>query len=83
MDDGLDGIHASAVKDQIVQRTDLDASLSRVSAVELGYLDDPFAGLFLEGTEKTERRFPIINRGGCPNGDRGKMDVHWIKTSTV
>lgn len=47
--------------DLIVQRTDDDASGSRMSAVELGYLHDPFARAFFGG--KTTRRFPIMNRG--------------------
>ncbi|KAL8750705.1 MAG: hypothetical protein Q9199_006894 [Rusavskia elegans] len=50
-----------AAKDQIVQQTDQDASVSRLSAVELGYLDDPFAKRFVSGP--SQRRFPIINRG--------------------
>ncbi|KAI9749781.1 MAG: carboxy methyl transferase for protein phosphatase 2A [Lichina confinis] len=56
-------VNGVVVGDQIVQRTDVDASLSRVSAVEAGYLDDPFATLFLDGTENTARKLPIINRG--------------------
>lgn len=49
-------------KDKIVQQTDHDASVSRMSAVELGYLDDPFAKYFVSGGAG-QRRFPIINRG--------------------
>ena len=48
-------------KDRIVQQTDQDASVSRLSAVEVGYLDDPFAKHFVPG--EGQRRFPIINRG--------------------
>lgn len=48
-------------KDAIVQNTDQDAAQSRLSAVELGYLDDPFARAFVQGP--AVRRFPIINRG--------------------
>ena len=48
-------------KDHIVQQTDQDASVSRLSAVELGYLNDPFAVRFVSGPG--QRRFPIINRG--------------------
>ncbi|KAI9830830.1 MAG: hypothetical protein M1819_005355 [Sarea resinae] len=48
-------------KDKVVQQTDQDASVSRMSAVELGYLDDPFAHHFT--LEKAPRKFPIINRG--------------------
>ena len=52
-------------KDRIVQQTDQDASVSRMSAVELGYLEDEFAKDFVQ--EATQRRFPIINRGSsCP-----------------
>lgn len=52
---------AETRKDRIVQQTDNDASGSRVSAVSLGYLDDPFAQAFLQGP--VPRRYPIINRG--------------------
>ena len=48
-------------RDAIVQHTNLDASVSRLSAVELGYMDDPFAKLFV--SSESQRRFPIINRG--------------------
>ncbi|KAI9811091.1 MAG: carboxy methyl transferase for protein phosphatase 2A [Pycnora praestabilis] len=48
-------------KDRIVQQTDQDASVSRMSAVELGYLDDPYAKDFV--IDKPQRRYPIINRG--------------------
>jgi len=48
-------------KDKIVQLTDQDASVSRLSAVEVGYLDDPFARLFLSAGQ--QKKFPIINRG--------------------
>ena len=57
-----------AKNDQIVQQTDNDASISRVSAVEAGYLDDPFAKDLAPPTPpgSSHRRFPIINRGmGC------------------
>ena len=50
-----------AAKDKVVQQTDQDASVSRLSAVEAGYLDDPFAKYFVSG--EGQRRFPIINRG--------------------
>lgn len=49
-------------KDRVVQGTDNDASVSRLSAVELGYLDDPFATA-LTPANNAARRFPIINRG--------------------
>ncbi|KAL9133304.1 MAG: hypothetical protein Q9175_005516 [Cornicularia normoerica] len=48
-------------KDKVVQQTDQDASVSRLSAVEAGYLNDPFARHFVSG--KGQRRLPIINRG--------------------
>ena len=53
-----------AANDRIVQQTDQDASVSRLSAVEVGYLDDPFAKHFV--SSEVHRRFPIINRGTQP-----------------
>ncbi|KAA8651725.1 hypothetical protein EYZ11_000070 [Aspergillus tanneri] len=56
------GPRPSAGKDRVVQGTDNDASVSRLSAVGVGYLEDPFArGLTPPGLET--RRLPIINRG--------------------
>ena len=52
---------AGARKDKIVQGTDNDANVSRMSAVEVGYLHDPYAKLF--AAAGNQRRFPIINRG--------------------
>jgi [phosphatase 2A protein]-leucine-carboxy methyltransferase len=49
-------------KDKIIQGTDLDAATSRLSAVECGYLDDPFAKHILPGGH-AERRLPLMNRG--------------------
>ena len=48
-------------KDKIIQQTDQDASVSRLSAVQLGYMEDPFAELFVK--HDAQKRFPIINRG--------------------
>ncbi|KAJ5131167.1 uncharacterized protein N7515_007206 [Penicillium bovifimosum] len=48
-------------KDRIVQGTDNDASVSRLSAVELGYLEDAYATALTPGS--ATRRLPIINRG--------------------
>ena len=58
----LDSEEDKKAKDRVVQQTDQDASVSRLSAVEVGYLDDPFAKYFVSG--RGQRRFPIINRGG-------------------
>jgi [phosphatase 2A protein]-leucine-carboxy methyltransferase len=52
---------ASSRRDQNIQATDTDAAVSRLSAVSLGYLDDPFAQHFVSGSGT--RRLPIINRG--------------------
>ncbi|CAI7608862.1 unnamed protein product [Penicillium glandicola] len=49
-------------KDRIVQGTDNDASVSRLSAVELGYLEDAYAAVLTPAGSAT-RRLPIINRG--------------------
>lgn len=49
--------------DEVIQGTDTDAAVSRLSAVELGYLDDPFARYFAPSSGPADRRLPIINRG--------------------
>ncbi|KAI1134361.1 leucine carboxyl methyltransferase [Hypoxylon sp. FL0543] len=50
--------------DSIIQGTDTDAAVSRMSAVELGYLQDPFAQYFVQNSVGgAVRRLPIINRG--------------------
>lgn len=56
---------SSESRDKIVQQTDEDASGSRLSAVEAGYLEDAFAHAFYTNTNCQEipRRMPIINRG--------------------
>jgi [phosphatase 2A protein]-leucine-carboxy methyltransferase len=48
--------------DEIIQNTDNDAATSRLSAVEAGYLTDPFAKL-LSTQDETPRRLPLMNRG--------------------
>ncbi|KAK4450053.1 putative leucine carboxyl methyltransferase [Podospora aff. communis PSN243] len=57
--------HSTPGHDATIQGTDTDAALSRLSAVELGYLDDPFAEIFAQNTAPGApvRRLPIINRG--------------------
>jgi len=53
-------------RDRTVQQTDQDASQSRLSAVETGYLHDDFASAFCQ--QKGIRKFPLINRGeGAPS----------------
>ena len=48
----------------VVQGTDTDAAVSRLSAVEMGYLADRYAGFFVPKTDgPVSRRLPIINRG--------------------
>lgn len=55
--------------DQIVRNTDNDATTSRLSAVEAGYLQDPFARLLTMG-EGVQRRLPLMNRGEQPRRER-------------
>ncbi|KAK3323615.1 S-adenosyl-L-methionine-dependent methyltransferase [Cercophora scortea] len=55
------GSTSAQAHDATIQGTDTDAAVSRLSAVEVGYLDDPFARLFVQGP--AGRRLPIINRG--------------------
>ncbi|KKA28771.1 hypothetical protein TD95_002844 [Thielaviopsis punctulata] len=52
----------SSTRDSAIQGTDSDAAISRLSAVELGYMQDPFARYFA-GSTGSVRRLPIINRG--------------------
>ncbi|USW56222.1 Putative methyltransferase Ppm1/Ppm2/Tcmp, S-adenosyl-L-methionine-dependent methyltransferase [Septoria linicola] len=54
---------AEQARDKIIQQTDGDASSSRMSAVTLGYLDDPFARQLYQLGDELPRRYPIINRG--------------------
>ncbi|KAI1334019.1 S-adenosyl-L-methionine-dependent methyltransferase [Xylariaceae sp. FL0016] len=51
--------------DATVQGTDTDAAVSRMSAVDLGYLEDPYAEYFVQRpvVGAPTRRLPIINRG--------------------
>ncbi|EHK22338.1 uncharacterized protein TRIVIDRAFT_29358 [Trichoderma virens Gv29-8] len=50
--------------DAVIQGTDTDAAVSRLSAVDVGYLSDPYARYFVSALDgPPARRFPIINRG--------------------
>ena len=50
-------------KDAIIRSTDTDAAQSRLSAINAGYLDDPFAALLSSHSEEPARRLPLMNRG--------------------
>ncbi|KIX99600.1 uncharacterized protein Z520_04233 [Fonsecaea multimorphosa CBS 102226] len=52
--------------DEIVQSTDNDAATSRQSAVDAGYLEDPFSALLHTGGP-VSRRLPLMNRGRSPS----------------
>ena len=52
---------AAATHETTIQGTDSDAAVSRLSAVDLGYLQDPYARYFVSSAGA--RRLPIINRG--------------------
>jgi [phosphatase 2A protein]-leucine-carboxy methyltransferase len=55
---------SSAAHDATIQGTDTDAAVSRLSAVDVGYLDDPYAQYFVQHLDgPPARRLPIINRG--------------------
>jgi hypothetical protein len=65
-----------ASKDSIIQGTDSDALGSRLSAVNAGYLQDPYIRHFYtDGIPPT--RFPIINRGMqfCPKVHKSDVDT--------
>ncbi|KAI9783928.1 MAG: carboxy methyl transferase for protein phosphatase 2A [Geoglossum umbratile] len=59
------GGQAPTNRDLPIQQTDQDASVARMSAVQMGYLEDAFAGCFVPagGGVGGERRMPVINRG--------------------
>ncbi|KAK6414283.1 carboxy methyl transferase for protein phosphatase 2A, partial [Oleoguttula sp. CCFEE 5521] len=50
-------------RDRIIQQTDNDATSSRLSAIELGYLKDHYTKELVPPGEPVARRYPIINRG--------------------
>ncbi|KAL0944354.1 leucine carboxyl methyltransferase superfamily [Colletotrichum truncatum] len=55
---------AGPTHDQTIQGTDDDAAGSRLSAINVGYLNDPYAQFFVDGMAgPLPRRLPIINRG--------------------
>lgn len=56
-------MHADLARDRIIQQTDGDASSSRMSAVALAYLDDPYAQRLYQLPGPVAKRYPIINRG--------------------
>ncbi|KAL1935866.1 hypothetical protein VTP01DRAFT_5006 [Rhizomucor pusillus] len=47
-------------QDEVIRGTNDDATVSRLSAVQLGYMQDPFVQYFVK---RPVRRSPIINRG--------------------
>lgn len=77
---------ASAAHDATIQGTDTDAAVSRLSAVEQGYLDDPYAEYFVHSADgPPARRLPIINRGMSTCGGllgRWRMLEVWKLTRT-
>ena len=60
-----DSRRSTSSADSVVQQTDDDASGSRLSAVEVGYLEDDFAKAFASPQQQqcAPRRQPVINRG--------------------
>ncbi|KAF3906682.1 hypothetical protein ABW20_dc0110190 [Dactylellina cionopaga] len=56
------GLASGTEKDRTVQQTDIDALVSRCSAIQSGYLSDPYAELFLDPSTPRDRRYPLINR---------------------
>ena len=73
----VDTEEEKAANDKIIQGTDTDASVSRLSAVEIGYLSDPFAKAFVPSqTDRWIRRYPIINRGTPHSPTGGNPDMN-------
>lgn len=68
--------------DKVVQQTDGDASSSRMSAVSLGYLDDPYAKILYQLDQDAPKRYPIINRGTYVRTKAiDKLVLHFLNTS--
>lgn len=61
--------------DDAVRNTDQDAAGSRVSCVELGYLNDSYAKLF--ASQPATRRLPLLNRGAASPIVRPNAHAHW------
>ncbi|KAK4640569.1 carboxy methyl transferase for protein phosphatase 2A [Podospora bellae-mahoneyi] len=83
----------SASHDTTIQGTDADAAVSRLSAVELDYLIDPFASYFVAPSPPpfhsgpgpglpTRRRLPIINRGTYTRTTAIDILIHRFLSST-
>lgn len=66
--------HRAAQQDVIIQQTDTDALHSRISAVNIGYIDDKYAESFTMG--QSPRRLPIINRGRYSDLDDNLSPAH-------
>ncbi|KIX03541.1 uncharacterized protein Z518_07094 [Rhinocladiella mackenziei CBS 650.93] len=62
VDVGPAGARRHINHDEIVQNTDNDAVASRLSAIDAGYLEDPFAAPLSTGNT-VSRRLPLMNRG--------------------
>ncbi|KPM38892.1 Leucine carboxyl methyltransferase 1 [Neonectria ditissima] len=56
--------YSAITHEAAIQGTDTDAAVSRLSAVDMGYLEDPYASYFVQSVDgPAPRRLPIINRG--------------------
>ncbi|KAK8119473.1 uncharacterized protein PG998_004099 [Apiospora kogelbergensis] len=63
--------------DTTIQGTDTDASVSRLSAVDMGYLEDPYAQYFVQNQiGPATRRLPIINRDFPTVSSKKRQAVH-------
>ncbi|KAG0304448.1 hypothetical protein BGZ98_005510 [Dissophora globulifera] len=67
-------------RDDIIKGTDDDAIVSKLSAVDLGYLDDPFVKYFVK---RSSRRPPLINRGSyLRTASLDALTEHFIRSTT-
>ncbi|QIW96316.1 hypothetical protein AMS68_001834 [Peltaster fructicola] len=70
--------------DKIIQRTDNDASSSRLSAVELGYLQDEYARNLTTPGEAAPRRYPLINRGTYVRTEAlDRLVFHFLRSTST
>ncbi|CAO3563948.1 unnamed protein product [Mortierella alpina] len=67
-------------QDDVIKGTDDDAIISKLSAVDLGYLEDPFVKHFVK---RPSRRPPLINRGSyLRTATLDSLTERFIRSST-
>ena len=67
-----------------VRQTDSDAAIARLSAVKLGYLQDPFIRFFVQRPHLQPSRPPLINIGTYVRSEAiDRLVNEWLELSSV